>query len=172
MTAMGARATEIRAGVAALVAAADPDAVVHDYRRFAADWGVFLNRYKVTVSGSEVIRGWEVTFTKMDDMDLGGRRFRNVYGVQVLGYFGVYDSDASEKTAFNAAEAMIVYLRQYPTLNGVLTWGGYVDKSDMSTWGSWPSIDVFEPRFFGDTLCHYVEINFEVFENETVTYSE
>jgi len=164
-----ARASDIRAAVRGLVAAADTDAVVYSYGRFASDWSDFLDLFLTTVGGSKVIRGWEVYLTRIDDLPTGTDRFSNVYHVQVRGYFGLDDSAESEKTAFNAAEDVLIHLRKYRMLDGTLTQGSF--KRSEGTAGM-PSLDVFERRSFGGAICHYAEINFMVCENETVTYAE
>lgn len=129
--------------------------VVHDYERLATDWIKFLSFYKP--AGKNYIRGWSITRQKSPEKgngedDTAAHQYRRMHNMVIRGYYGLKDSDASEKVFQDLVETVCDTFRGKPTLNG---------KADDS---SPPQVDIFETRMFGTVLCHYVEIRIVVEE--------
>ena len=129
----------MRALVYGLVAGVSNVGQVHDYERWANDWTTYLDRFKTTISGSDVVRGWTITCAGWTQ-DHGVRSY--IY--KVRGYFGLDDSAASEKTAIGIVEDVCEALNTSSDFDDV-------EAAELS---------IFEPRLFGSVLCHYAEITF------------
>ena len=131
---------------------------VHDYERWALNWSDVLNRYKTTISGSDVIRGWTITCAGweaeyLDYPDDDGNYIESRrYQYKIRGYFGLNDGDASEKTAIGIVEDVCEALNSNATLHAV--------ENATDLWGLVPAarVDMFEVRVFAGVLCHYAEI--------------
>jgi len=148
--------TTIRAAIKTAIETVTDAGTCHDYLRWAVDYTTFLNFFKTTVSNKAVIRGSTITCERMpqstDDGDgasYGERNTGNVqsFGYRVRYYHGLDDSAASEKTALGKVLAMVDALDVATTT---------VDTSAY-LWGP-ASLEIFEPRQFGNVLCHYGEI--------------
>lgn len=131
--------TTIRALVYGLVNGVSNVGQVHDYERWANDWSKFLDRFKTSISGDDIIRGWTVSCAGWTQ-DHEARR----YTYKIRGYFGLDDSAASEKTALGIVEDVCEALNTS------------TDFDDNET----AELTVFEARLFGSILCHYAEITF------------
>jgi len=131
---------------------------VYDYERWAVDWEAYLALFKATISGSSVVRGWTITCQSMAQerpaMGLTSPSRLRAYDYRIRGYFGLKDGDATEKTAFGLAVAVVDALDADATLHE-----SYYDASVAS-------IARFEPRIFGSVLCHYAEIALAVVEEQ------
>lgn len=144
----------IRARIKAVVDAVGSEGTVHDYERWAPDWDAFKTLFTSTISGAAYIRGWTITCQsapqERDDFDSAKLR---TYTYIIRGYWGLDDAAASEKDAIAKALGVVVALDADTTLHG----GGYYDAPPAS-------LTTFEPRVFGDALCHYIEIQQKVVE--------
>ncbi len=128
---------------------------VHDYVRYASDTSDFLDLFKTTISGSDVIRGWTVTCESFpQEIIQFDRGLLRHYTYKIRGYFGLDDSAASEKTAIAIVEDVVEALDANDTLHDG---GTYHDASAASC-------DEFGHRVFGLVLVHYAEITQEVWE--------
>lgn len=162
---MAATEVEIRAAIKALVEGVPDIGEVYDYERWAPRWPEYLELFKTSVGGVDQIRGWTIACERMMSVWEAYQFHRKTYYYVIRGYLGLDDSEATEKTAFALALAVVGELEQYPRLNGTLTNGVFADDE-------WPRIEVFEARMFGDVLCHYAEIRLAAYEKGAVTYQE
>lgn len=128
---------------------------VHDYQRWAVKWPDYLDKFKATISGSDVIRGWTVScqsFTQeylIYPNDDGKNIAVRDYTYKIRAYFGLDDANASEKTAMAVVEDVIEALDANTTLHAQTE---FYDETPPA------QLDLFEPRLFGGVLCHYAEI--------------
>ena len=132
---------------------------VYDYQRYANQWDDYLGFFKTTISGSPVIRGWTISVESVqiddapydDDPTAPMNLWRYQYTLR--GYLGVDDSAASEKTARGLAVDVVNAIRAKRE-------GLAATVLQVST----PQIVAIAYQMFGGVLCHYIEINFEVWE--------
>lgn len=133
--------------------------VCYDRCRLSTTWDVFLTLFKTTVSGTDQIRGWWIELRGMprEELDFdpfgAGHTIRS-YNFRVFGVLGLDDSASTEKTFAALTEAVANAIDADSTLHNT---GTYYDCPACS-------VDVFEPRVFAGTLCHYTEINVSVKE--------
>lgn len=127
--------------------------VVHDYERWSSEWSAFLDLFRTTVGNSKVIRGWTITCESFpQSWENHDKNIRREYTYKLRGYFGLDDSAASEKEAMVIVEDVVEAF-----------------DDDLNQTGQWTNVNaadltVFEPRVFGDVLCHYAEVTVGVRE--------
>lgn len=144
----------IRAAIKTKVEAISNIGMVYDYERWATDWSAYLDLFKTTIGGSNVIRGWTITCQSFPQKQITfGRNVERTYTYKLRGYFGLDDSAASEKTA------MVVVEDVAEAFNDTR-----FDASNDQVWNDPANLEIFEPRLLGDVLCHYAEITLEVTE--------
>lgn len=141
----------IRANIKTAIESVTNVGVVYDYLRFAAEWDAFLDLFKTTIGGMDVIRGWHFTCDGFDPAQeretFGDTGYLNRdYHYTIMGYFSLDDSAASEKTAFAIAELVVNALSNHLT--------GGLDNM--------PTLVTFAPRTLGSVLCHFAEISMTV----------
>ena len=136
---------------------------VYDRERFSASWDTFLSQFKTTISGTDQIRGWTVSFAgyasppeKLFAGPPGAQSFviARPYVFKVMGYMGLNDADATEKTFATLAEAVVAALDADSTLHDDST---YLETSPAS-------IDLFGTLLLGSVLCNHAEITIIVTE--------
>lgn len=127
--------------------------VVYDYERWTSEWGAFLSLFRVTVASVQQIRGWEVCYRGFaaEPPRTFSKHRERAHRFQVRGYMGIDDSAGTEKTFAALAEAVANAIDTNATLHNFL----HVSDAEIAA---------FEPRLFGDVLCHYAEINVTVSE--------
>lgn len=128
--------------------------VVYDYERWAVTYAGILDLYRVKINGQSVIRGFTITCEGFDQnrltFGMGGKgQIQRVYHYKVRGYYGLNDADATEKAAIALFIQVVENLEDHLRL---------VDASQHTT----PPSLLFQPRLFGDILCHYAEISFDI----------
>ena len=130
---------------------------VYDYERWASEWNDFLDLFKTTIGSTTQIRGWEIGyrgFAPDEEAEvLAGAWVRN-HQFQIVGYLGLDDSAATEKTMSALAETVADTVEADSTLDGL----------------SYDNIEIallFEPRTFGGVLCHYAELTVLIGEEIT-----
>lgn len=148
----------VRASLKTILQAVSNIGQVHDYVRFASDWTAYLGLFKTTISGSDVIRGWTITSTAegREGWIAGGSRdtyTAKTHTFIIRGYLGLDDSASTEKTARALVETVMDALD-----NGSIITGNVINASLSQ-------LTTFEPRVFGDVLCHYAEISQQVLEH-------
>jgi len=156
--------SEVRARLYAIVNGVTNVGEVYDYRRWAVLYSDLLNLYKTTISGTVYLRGWTVscdgwpesTYLEGSYPDEESNAKTIVvrrYTFKIRGYMGWNDANASEKTAIALVEDVIEALDNDDNLHRL---GAILEDY----WGEIPpaTLDVFEPRLFGNELVHYAEI--------------
>lgn len=139
----------IRAAIYAAVGGVSNVGKVYDYERWAATWPDFLALFKTTVSGTDQIRGWEVSYRGFSaERDSQFRQFkRHTHTFWVQGYMGVSDADETEKTFATLAHAVVSAIDSDSTLHStVYKFTGPV------------SMPICQTRMFSDVFCHYAQI--------------
>ena len=123
---------------------------VHDYERWAADWSKFIAYFRTSISGTDQIRGWEISRKAPITEDATSVK-KHTYSIR--GYMGVEDAAESEKT-FNALiEAAAAAFRADRTLGGAALGHDFIQ------------VDALDTRSFGGVLCHYAELSLTVYEH-------
>jgi hypothetical protein len=148
----------IRARIKTVVSGVSNVGLVYDYERWKSDWSDYLDTFKTTISSVEYIRAWTITCESFRPVELatmgGGADIEVDYIYKIRGYFGLDDAHTSEKTAIALVESVINALNADTTLHAY--------------YGSGPhplaELTIFEPRAFGDVMCHYAEITLPVKE--------
>ena len=98
----------IRAAVYAAVSGVSNVGLVYDYERQANEWDALLGFFKSTIGGTTQIRGWMIAYKGI--VSAGGGRFSTAKRLSrtqrfyIMGFMGVDDSAASEKTFAALAE--------------------------------------------------------------------
>lgn len=84
--------------------------VVNDYERWTNDWADFLDLYKISIGGRDVIRGWDISYRGFprlqpaeSQMSFGGIDSIREHTFVVQGYLELDDSEESEKAASEMA---------------------------------------------------------------------
>ena len=141
--------TALRGTLKTILQSLTDEGTVHDYERWASDPAAFLALFKVTIEGEDYIRGWTITMEAMPQVlhQMGGTKIRQ-YHHRLRMYWGLQDSAATEKSAVALAIAAVDALDASVTLHNGQT---YYEADPAS-------LETFEPRIFGSTLCHYAEI--------------
>jgi hypothetical protein len=130
---------------------------VYDYERWANEWGDFLDLFKTTIGSTTQVRGWEVGYRGfLPDEEatlLAGAWVRN-HNFVVVGYLGLDDSEATEKTMSALAETVADTIEADSTLDGL-------------SYANVETTLLYETRVFGGVLCHYAEIGVLIGEQIT-----
>lgn len=156
--------TQARTDLYTIVSGVTNIGLVYDFQKWSADWSKFLDHFKTTISGVGVIRGWCITggapiSDETEEFSWEPQRNKFIvtrtYNYLIRGYLGLNDTLATEKTAMALAIAVLKALDTSTTLRD----GTRYDERTPPA-----SLDVFEPRLFGGTLCHYIEIRQRIVE--------
>lgn len=153
----------IREQVKTIMAAVDGIGVVHGYQRWAADWAAFLNLFK-TPEGK--INGWMITRESTPEQLLDPAEYERVYGLKIIGIYGLNDSDGSELVFQSLVESICDAFRSDYNLNGTCE----TTSPDFGPMAGVSGIQVqtVENRVFGNVLCHYCELGLGVQVIETI----
>jgi hypothetical protein len=142
-----------RANIKTILEAVSNIGVVHDYERWAVLYDDLLSKFKTTISGSDVFRGWTITCEGWDaEFITFPKGVSRTYSYKIRGYFSLKDADATEKTAIALVEAVCNALDTDTTIH------------TTNAFSPPAGVDVFEPREFGNILCHYAEITQQISE--------
>lgn len=147
----------VRASLKTILESISDMGTVHDYQRWSSTFDAFLSHFKATIGGVEVIRGWVITATAIPQegfVTTGNRHTSNrrTYIYQIRGYWGLDDSEATEKSAL----AKTIEVMDALDSGSIFT--GNVISAGLS------QLNTFEPRVFGSSLCHYSEIEQQITE--------
>jgi len=144
----------IRASIYNILSSIDGIGKVYDYERRSIDEAVFISLFKDEASGR--IIGWEIGRRGASEekivLGIGSEVNEVSHFFFIKGYYGLKDSDATEKTFNTLIEEVAEAFRGLPTLNGVAEDHQYIQR------------DVIEVRIFGSVLCHYAELSLIVTE--------
>lgn len=130
---------------------------VHDYERWSASWDKFLSHFRDAATSR--INGWTITRESSIETFIPGSASERSHTMVVRGYYGVQDSQASEKTFQDLIEAICDIFRPETNL------GGTVDQVEAPL-----QVDLVGYRIFGAALCHYCELR--QVAQETVEFTE
>ena len=132
--------------------------VTHDYERWSSTWDAYLAQFKTTIGSTPQIRGAEILYRgfTQDLSTLSTCSVVRYHNFVVVFIMGLNDGDATEKVAAPLVEAIVAALDKDAALNGA----SYVGFNPSQ-------VETFEPRMFGDVLCHYAEIRKIVAEDFT-----
>jgi hypothetical protein len=139
-----------RAAIASVLSGIPDVGVVHDYDRWAVDWGAFIALFKTTIGGKDQIRGWEISRISASE----DRTSVRPHTYAIRGYMGLKDSQATEKTFNDLIEAIAAAFRASQDLGKAVLGHDFIQ------------IAVIEPRMFGSVLCHYAELRLTVHEHK------
>lgn len=140
----------IRTQIATIVSDIQDIGIVHDYERWAVDWGKFIVLFKDPASGK--ILGWEVGRKPPigDSKDDQGTIATHTYFVR--GYMAVNDAAKTEKTFNSLIEEIRGEFRTKKDLNGAALGTEYI------------KVDSLDTRSFAGVLCHFTELTLTVYE--------
>lgn len=147
----------IRAQIYAIVNGITDIGMVYDYERWDADWTTFINLFKTTISGTDQIRGWEISRRACPESLQTLGEVDRPQNYIIRGYMGLNDAAATEKTFNTLIEAIAAALRSNLTLNHVANLGH-----------DYLQVERIEARMFGGVLCHYAELGLIVHDSELV----
>lgn len=147
----------VRAAIYDVVDGVSGTGNVHDYKRWTPEWSTFLDLFKVTVSGTDYIRGFDIMAGPVTEelYEFGGGTLRT-HTFTIRMYYGVRDADESEKAAATLAQSVMNALDAASTIHEDFY---HAERAQM------PVLDF---RLFGNTLVHYAEIVQKVTEWATV----
>lgn len=136
---------------------------VYDYERWSTDWLVFLDQFKTSIGGKEQIRGWMVAYRGFTNAPIieavnvpgAGKQslIAREHSFIVMGFMGLNDEDATEKTFAALTENVVEALDGAAALHS----GDYFAASPAS-------INTFDTLLMGGVLCNHTEIGITVTE--------
>ncbi|MDY7034558.1 MAG: hypothetical protein SV375_00120 [Thermodesulfobacteriota bacterium] len=146
--------------IAAILAAADGEAVVHQYQRLATVKNDFVDLFK---GSDDKIHAWTITRIKTaSQKETSLTEFAHVFAVR--GYYGLKDADATELVYQEIIEDVVAAFdnEDAETLNdSCLTinpdWGPMAGAIGLQ-------VDVLEARMFFGVLCHFADCRLGVIE--------
>lgn len=140
----------VRAAIKTLIESVSNIGLVFDNEPFADTWDLFITRFKTTISGVDMIRGWTISCEAIPAQPFvatGSRDTGNEYDYEyhIRGYQSFnYDTD-TENTFLAIAILVMKALN-----SGIVS--GTVFNADLA------QLTSYTPRVFGGVLCHVVEI--------------
>jgi hypothetical protein len=140
----------VRASIKTLLEGVSNIGLVYDLEPFAADWDIFLKRFKTTISSVDMIRGWTISCEAIPAQGFVATGARNTgnqyfYEYHIRGYQS-FDYDTSTEKTF-----LVVVLAVMAALNGGIV-SGTVFNADLA------QLTSYTPRILGGVLCHVAEI--------------
>ena len=131
---------------------------VYDYDPFPdGDWAEFVQKFAVTIGGSEVIRAWTIKNTHRDTVPLtisANSEVQRVHLTWLARFFvGHSEADNSDVTFRDLLEAVVETLNANRSLGHVE--GAYDhDPADYDLPNNGALLSL------GDVVCHYAEVTF------------
>jgi len=135
----------------------DKIGLVHDYERWNADFGDFIDLMRIRIGGKDVIRGWEIGYRGLTPTPIDSQlSFGNLDAIRqhrfvIRGYLGVYDADQSEKDASILAESVCNAMDSDTALN-------------EAAFRVLPTSAVVGTGEYSGTLCHVITVTVRVEE--------
>jgi len=150
----------VRAAVKTVLDGVSNKGLAYDYERWQSTWDAYLTLFKTTIDSIDQIRAWTISCTsftqeRVEFRTEGKAGLLRTYQYVIRGYLGLDDSAATEKTAIALAEDVIEALDDATTIRPPTA--GFYDAQPAQ-------LRTFEPRMFGDVLCHYMEIGVAIQE--------
>ncbi len=146
----------IRAALVAALKTVPGTGVIYDYDRYPAlnEVGAFLALFRD--EATKLIMGWELTRIGIPTIVRDANDIYKVtHSYQLKGYYSLQDAKASEKFFNTLVDAIIQKLIDIKVPNEQ---GLHIPKAPL-----------IAHKMFGDTLCHYAEIQWPVSEIVTKT---
>ena len=148
---------DIRAAIVAKLSAVPAIGVVHDYERYAKSEAEFRRLYVSEIGGQQLLRGWYAR-------RIAAREAMGIVGVvmcvndwRIVGYHGLDDATASEKTFDTLIESVCTAFRTDPTLGDVVgDLRDLISGGDDSPYGM--QIEDSAPVLLAGTLCHRAQL--------------
>lgn len=137
----------IRTEIVAILGTVTDIGIVHNRFRFANDWKTFLDMFKTTIGGVDLIRGWMVSEIAPLSEDYTNVKKRT-YAIN--GYLAFNDGQSSELTMAALIDAIAIAFRPNKTMNNAALGHDYIQ------------VLANEPRTFGGTICHYARLTLAV----------
>lgn len=140
----------VRTAIVALINGVSNVGTVLNREPLDNTWDEFLDRFKVTISSVDQIRGFTVSCEAIPSEGFIATGARNTglidnYQFKIRGYCSLNYDNATE------TDFLAVCINVRDALNGGIV-SGSVFNADPA------QIDTYTPRIFGGTLCHYCEI--------------
>lgn len=123
---------------------------VYDYERHAKTWEKWLSLFKI----GDILHTYTITRESCPEEAMVSRTNKRIHNMVIRMYYALDDVAESEKTAQNLVDLICAEFRSSPDF-----------ETDVIQAGP-PSLRVFEPRMFGEVLCHYAEIVIPTEEEE------
>lgn len=126
---------------------------VYKYEVLAADEVDYINKFRDATNS--VIHGYVITRNSFSEVREAGRSNLRTTTWTIRGYHSLSTAGATENTIFQPlVDSIVEAFEADPKLgNEVLS----VESINLIT---------FEPRMYGDVLCHYAEIQLTTLEQE------
>lgn len=145
----------IRAAIKTVLEGVSNVGKVYDYERFNSDWNELISLFKVTIGGTDQLRGWTITLQEWGEELItfrgGGVAETKLvsYRYRVYGILGVDDSAATEKTLLALALSIAQALDESSTLR-------VYDQDRAEPLVAAGSV---EYKMFAGVLVNYVELD-------------
>ena len=141
---------EIRTEIKNLLETVPGIGKIHDFERWTTDWKKFLSYFK---DSDNKINGWVITRAESQEHRHATNAVNfSTHRFIIMGYYGLKDSQESEKAFQDLIEGVRSVLRTHDNLNGSCL------TSDP------PQVKVLSPHLFGGILTHQCEIQLRVKE--------
>jgi hypothetical protein len=140
----------VRASIKTLIEGVANSGLVYDLEPFAAEWDIFISRFKTTIGSVDMIRGWTISCEAIPAQGFVATGARNTgnqyfYEYHIRGYQS-FDYETETEKVFLA-----IVLDVMSALNGGIV-SGTVFNADLA------QLTSYAPRVFGGVLCHVAEI--------------
>lgn len=158
--------TTIREQIKTILSAVDGIGVVHDYERWSASWGKFLELFLVeNDDNKKIINGCMFTRTSTPEKWLTNVKYLRVYEFLFRGVYGLKDADATELIFQDLIEDICAAFRSNHTLNGTCEtiapeFGALSGRSGIQ-------VEIVQNRMFGTVLAHFFELRLGAQVTET-----
>lgn len=145
----------IRSAIAAVIAAADPTAKVHDYERWTNTPEEYAKLFKEKEHEKAPVHAWILAPQSVEELPFSHESVAQVITWTIRFVRSVEDAKASEKSGFELVAAVQALFRSNPTLNGAV-------------WSTRPVVGRANGQFglqverwaflqLGPVLCHVAE---------------
>jgi hypothetical protein len=151
--------TAIRAAIKSEIEAALPNAIVHDYERWAKNWSDVITLLKTS---GNIVHSWMISRRQVVRQQATHCEIEVCHIYTIRGVYGLNDSNGSEKTFQGHIDSLTEAFDDDQTMGGVcdtihpdfgpLTGAVGLQVNDISH------------RMFGTILCHYAECSLGAIE--------
>jgi len=146
--------SDIRTRIKGLLLGVDGIEIVHEYRRYASNWGKLLELFK---TDGGIIHGWMISRSGVGSERHNSKMCDRNHTVTLTGIYGLDDAGGSELVFQRIIEDLLDAVETDKTLGKTVQ-----ECSPAKT-------AIIETRMFGNVLCHYAELVVSVTEIVTPT---